>query len=229
MRCEFEHDDGAYVLGALSPAERAAYEGHLANCPACREAVAEIAVLPGLLGRLDLADLEKFGTVTPPPERQRLPELIGAAQLERRRERRRRRWAYVGAGLAAACLALVVGVGTTVWLGGDPQPRPSLVAMQPVGEKTWPVTAEVALRSTEWGTEVTMHCAYGPTTATDKAWPFRLVAHGPNGETEQINSWKAAPDEEVTLEGTTRFSRAELKRLELLRFDGVPLLAYDVH
>ena len=56
MRCEHEHDDGAYVLGALSPAERAQYERHLATCSFCREAVAEIAVLPGLLGRLDPSD-----------------------------------------------------------------------------------------------------------------------------------------------------------------------------
>ncbi len=39
MRCEHEHDDGAYVLGALSPAERTAYERHLATCSFCREAV----------------------------------------------------------------------------------------------------------------------------------------------------------------------------------------------
>ena len=48
MRCEHEHDDGAYVLGALSPAERAAYERHLATCSFCREAVADILVRPAV-------------------------------------------------------------------------------------------------------------------------------------------------------------------------------------
>ena len=72
MRCEHEHDDGAYVLGALSPAERAAYERHLATCSFCREAVADIAVLPGLLGRLDPADFAKLldptlSSPSPPP------------------------------------------------------------------------------------------------------------------------------------------------------------------
>ena len=43
MRCEHEHDDGAYVLGALSPAERVAYERHLATCSFCREAVRDIS------------------------------------------------------------------------------------------------------------------------------------------------------------------------------------------
>lgn len=53
MRCEHEHDDGAYVLGALSPAERAAYEQHLATCSFCREAVADLSTMPDLLSRLD--------------------------------------------------------------------------------------------------------------------------------------------------------------------------------
>jgi hypothetical protein len=70
-RCEFAHDDGAYVLGALSPAERAAYERHLATCAFCREAVAEVAVLPGLLGKLDAADFAKLldPTLSEPPAR----------------------------------------------------------------------------------------------------------------------------------------------------------------
>jgi hypothetical protein len=52
VKCPHAHDDGAYVLGALSPAERSAFEKHLATCAECRDAVAEVAVLPGLLGRL---------------------------------------------------------------------------------------------------------------------------------------------------------------------------------
>ncbi|GGM39010.1 anti-sigma factor family protein [Dactylosporangium sucinum] len=53
MRCEHLHDSGVYVLGALSPPEREAYERHLADCAECRAEVAEFADLPALLGRLD--------------------------------------------------------------------------------------------------------------------------------------------------------------------------------
>ena len=53
MRCPQTIEVGAYVLGALVPAEREAFEKHLAGCAICREEVAELAVLPGLLGRID--------------------------------------------------------------------------------------------------------------------------------------------------------------------------------
>ena len=53
MRCEHLRTPGVYVLGALSPPEREAYERHLADCAECRAEVADLAELPALLGRLD--------------------------------------------------------------------------------------------------------------------------------------------------------------------------------
>jgi len=52
MTCPFSRQDGAYLLGALSPQERRTYEEHLANCPICSAALSEVAGLPGLLVRL---------------------------------------------------------------------------------------------------------------------------------------------------------------------------------
>lgn len=229
MSCEHAHDDGAYVLGALAPAERAAYERHLAGCPACREAVAEIAVLPGLLGRLDAAGLERVAA--PPTPESQVPVLLTAARRARLRERQINRWRYAGAVLAAACLALVVGFGSGwLWGGGAPGGVDSgvrMVAMRPLAGAA-SVTAEIGLRHTDWGTEVTMRCHYGKTTNYAKAYPFRLVAYGPNGATEQVGSWVAAPGDDVVLTGATRFTAAELARLELTRQDGKPLLGYDV-
>ena len=164
-QCDFAFDDGAYVLGALAPAERAAYERHLAGCPSCREAVAEIAALPGLLGRLDRDGLEQLTAPSPTAE-SRLPALLTAARSARRRDRRVTRRRYAGTALAAACLAVVVGLGA-VWLG-DPEARPGtnlqvrMVAMQPVAGAV-PVDAEIGLNGTSWGTEVTMRCGYDQT------------------------------------------------------------------
>ncbi|MFR9776024.1 anti-sigma factor family protein [Micromonospora sp. MS34] len=226
-RCEFAHDDGAYVLGALAPAERTAYERHLAGCAACREAVAEIAVLPGLLGRLDPAGLEQFLEVG--PETARVPALLDAAREQRRRERTRSRRRYVATALAAAVLAVLAGLGVAQLRppAAPPAPQVSLAAMRPVAGAV-PVHAEIALTDTGWGTEVTMHCGYDQRAGHREAYTFRLVAHGPDGATEQIGSWLAAPGDDVRLTGATHFTRGELVRLELLRADDTPVLAYDL-
>jgi len=41
--------DAAYVLGSLSATERREFETHLASCPDCRQAVAELRGMPALL------------------------------------------------------------------------------------------------------------------------------------------------------------------------------------
>ncbi|MFI7304570.1 anti-sigma factor family protein [Micromonospora aurantiaca] len=225
--CEFAHDDGAYVLGALAPADRVAYERHLAGCAQCREAVAEIAVLPGLLGRLDPAGLEQFLEVG--PETSRVPALLDAARERKRRERSRSRRRYALTALAAAALAMLAGVGVgLVQSPAEPtKPPVALASMRPVAG-TVPVHAEVGLTETPWGTEVTMHCGYDRRAGHREAYTFRLVAHGPDGATEQIGSWLAAPGDDLRFSGVTRFTKGELVRLELLRGAGSPVLAYDL-
>jgi hypothetical protein len=226
-RCEFAHDDGAYVLGALAPADRVAYERHLAGCAQCREAVAEIAVLPGLLGRLDPAGLEQFLEVG--PETSRVPALLDAARERKRRDRSRSRRRYALTALAAAALAVLAGVGVgLVQSPAEPSKPPvALASMRPVAG-TVPVHAEVGLTETPWGTEVTMHCGYDRRAGHREAYTFRLVAHGPDGATEQIGSWLAAPGDDLRFSGVTRFTKGELVRLELLRGTSAPVLAYDL-
>ena len=53
---KFAQWDAAYVLGALSPAERREFEEHLATCPHCQAAVSELAGMPGLLAQVSPAD-----------------------------------------------------------------------------------------------------------------------------------------------------------------------------
>ncbi|MFU8872138.1 anti-sigma factor family protein [Micromonospora sp. SL4-19] len=225
-RCEFAHDDGAYVLGALAPTERAAYERHLAGCAACREAVAELAVLPGLLGRLDPAGLEQF--LPSVAATSQVPALLEAARERRHRERSRSRRRYVLTALAAAALAVLAGIGVALVRPAAPAaPQVPLAAMRPVAGAV-PLHAEIGLTTTDWGTEVTMRCGYDQRAGYREAYTFRLVAHGPDGVTEQIGSWLAAPGDDVRLTGATHFTRGELVRLELLRGDDSPVLAYDV-
>jgi hypothetical protein len=255
VRCDYAHDDGAYVLGALSPSERSAYERHLGTCPACREAVSEIAVLPGLLGRLDSSTaLQMLGVDSPAesveserapaPSATRAPDgdarvvsLVTAAAHLRRRERRGQRLRYTGSALAAACLALVVALGVgalrdtpgAVVPGGPTGPR--LEAMIPATEAGARITALIGLVARGWGTEVTMDCSYeepptgGPGTS---AWQVHLYAYGPDNQKDQIGSWTALPGKSVKFTGATRFTGDQLDRLELENAEGKTLLTYDV-
>jgi hypothetical protein len=235
MRCEHEHDDGAYVLGALSPAERAAYERHLATCSFCREAVADIAVLPGLLGRLDPADFAKLLDPTlspaPRPAPNRMPDLVTAAQTTRRRERKQTRVRVLSTALAAAVVALIVGIGAVFLMDGGtpsaPPPPGEVVAMTPVNN-TIPVTASLSLSGAPGGTKVNLVCFYNKSSPSMKPYTVRLLAYGPDEETDQLGSWVASPGKEFSMAGVTHFSSDNLSRLELVRNDGSTLLAYDV-
>ena len=48
---------GAYLLGALPPRERSAFEEHLAHCAACRNEIADLAGIPALLGKVTLSEI----------------------------------------------------------------------------------------------------------------------------------------------------------------------------
>jgi anti-sigma factor RsiW len=48
---EIRPELGAYLLGAISPQDRARLVRHLASCRACRDELAALAALPGLLRR----------------------------------------------------------------------------------------------------------------------------------------------------------------------------------
>lgn len=50
---EYATWDAAYALGSLCGADRQEFERHMGSCPSCREAVAELAGMPGLLSLLD--------------------------------------------------------------------------------------------------------------------------------------------------------------------------------
>ncbi|MFB7470660.1 anti-sigma factor domain-containing protein [Kitasatospora sp. NPDC056184] len=102
---------GAYAAHALPEGERAAFEGHLVQCPACAQEVAEF--------RAALARLGAAETVEPSPELRarvlrgighvrQLPPTTTPVVPPRRSSRPGRQWPKVA---LAACLALAAGSG----------------------------------------------------------------------------------------------------------------------
>ena len=228
--CRFEFDDGAYVLGALAPADRAEFERHLPGCPSCRRAVASLAVLPGLLGRLD-SDTANPDVVAPPSL---LPRTLQAVAARRRAERRRRSWLAVAGAVAATILAAAVGVTVgqvvTAPVAAPPsstQPTtqtPVLTAMRPA-RPTSPVSGEVGLVAVEGGTRVDMLCRYAE--GYEGTWTVRLVViPADGGPPEQIGTWTAESGSEVKLQAITHFTPGEIGRIEVQRGDTTALLTW---
>jgi len=118
---KFAQWDAAYVLGALSPAERREFEEHLATCPHCQAAVSELAGMPGLLAQVSPADAAMLSMAvdndagpseTAPatdPEAELIepgpPSFLLPKMIKKARSRRRRMVAAV-AGIAAGWQSL---------------------------------------------------------------------------------------------------------------------------
>jgi hypothetical protein len=214
MSCQFEIDDGAYILGALSPAERAEYERHLATCPACRESIAALAVLPGLLGRLDPMSAQP--PLPAPPSL--LPRVLAAVRAHRVSYRRRRLVGWVAGGLAAAALAAIVGVGVQL----HDRPGPTVGATTPIaysvmhpGDGYAPVEAELGIQAAQTGTLVAVRCMYHSSDQQTR-WPIWLVVYARDDQNgEPIGSWVAIADTQISVTAETHYTPAQIVRIEL--------------
>lgn len=190
MTCPFVRDDGAYVLGALTPAERLDFERHLADCPDCRRRVQELAGLTGLLARVSPQVLEEQSADDAPP----VPgSLLSSLVGDVRRERRRRHWLVAGLAAAAVVAGAAVGALGSGIVGVDsaggpeatsptaspapsrspstaPSTSPSAAPASPSrslapARRMRPVadttmTARVSLTAVPWGTRVDLTCSY---------------------------------------------------------------------
>ncbi len=151
---------GVYMLGAAEPAERAFVRMHLAWCRDCREELAALAGLPGLLRRVPAAEADKVfsteaerGSQADPLPAATLPQLLARTA----RTRRTRRWLA----LAATAVAVVAtGGGVTA---GDmtadhavPPPGPAASAWKTVSARSDVAlaSATVAYVPAAWGTNL---------------------------------------------------------------------------
>jgi hypothetical protein len=218
--------DAAYVLGALSPAERREFEDHLEECEKCRAAVSELSALPGLLGRIDdarafalLEDAEPdAGQTEPGPP----ADLVARIQNRDRRDRIRRR---IGMGAALAAAAAVAAVLALVLPPAlTPAAEPTLAtALTPTSAEI-PVQARIELTSVGWGTRIDMDCSYRP------AAPGPDGGYGPveyamwvvarDGTESPLSTWTAAPDGTVHVSAGTALVLADIAEVEVRTASG---------
>lgn len=229
-RDPYGHYDAAYVLGALSPGERQEFEAHVAECERCRRAVAEIAGLPGLLARLDPAEVEhdepapQDAGADPVPDTL-LPRLLAEVAREGRRRRTR---AFTLAAAAAAAVA-AVSVGVTAGLGAGPDPSaPTAVdtparRMTQVGQDR--LAAKVAMEPVAWGTRLSITCTYAAPRYADTGLPtYTMVVRTRDGSEEQVASWRAVAGRPTTVTAATAARPAEITSVEVRTTKGDPVL-----
>jgi hypothetical protein len=204
----------AYVLGALPASERVEFEAHLAECQDCRQTVAGLAGIPGLLSRVSPDDL-----ADPAP----VPDTLVPGLLRAVRRSALRRRIVVGALSAAAVLVAIAGTALVVDRSGDDGGAASLTAMTAVVDS--PVTASASLVQHAWGTEITMECQY----ADESEWsrPYDLVAVNDQGEERQIATWVVGPSHEATVSGSVPWPREHIDRVEIRLTSGKPLLRLE--
>jgi hypothetical protein len=219
----FAQYDAAYVLGALSPADRDAFATHLRSCDACSAAVAELAGMPGLLGRVPLDVAEGADdTMSVPLPPSILPRLV--REVERARRRR-----LVGSGVMAlaACLLAVTAV---LWhLGTQPATAPTVAAGPEItlqAVQTSPVAATADFTSVAWGTKIGLHCTYekDPGTGYTGTGVYSLVVKDKSGNSGQAATWLAVPGRALTITAATSVNAADIAAIEIHAADGSTLL-----
>lgn len=221
MNCRFAHDDGAYVLGALFPAERQEFERHLPGCADCTRAVGELAGLPGLLSRVPSSVVGQPEVDDPVPG-----TLLPALAREVRHARRRRRSAVAGLAAAVAVVAAV-----TAWqVGGDETATPSAPSassrptppdveaqtMRPVGDV--PVRATVTLEQVTWGTRLGLVCTYDTGSVEYELPPevdYTLYVRTRDGRAERVGSWRSVDGMPMQLTAGTATTLDELESVEV--------------
>lgn len=207
----FAEWDAAYVLGALSPADRARFETHLAECDTCRTAIAEIAPVLGLLSRVDQHRAEALLTAGPAegPDLGHRARVI-AQGAARSRTRRRRQWA-VGIAAAAAIVIAAVAIPVASVLQA---PAGQIIAFEPVADL--PLSATVELTDVAWGTRLEMRCDYGEVAdAPEEGWTYALVVTGTDGAESVLSTWRARPDTTARLTAGTALPAEEIASVEI--------------
>jgi hypothetical protein len=216
---------GAYVLGALDPADRGRVDAHLATCAECRDELASFAGLPGLLGRVSRAEVE---TEPSDPGPHLLDRLLSAAAAERCHDRRRR-WLT---SVAAAVIALAA-VGVTIGVTQDRHQAVSASVTPGVSETftaTDPVT-HVQASVTEWkkGWGASLEVTVTGVTAELAGARCQLIAVGPGGATDVAASWAAPSDgytgpTKVNANGATALASTDITAFKVVGSDGATLV-----
>jgi anti-sigma factor RsiW len=213
--------DAAYVLGSLSAAQRREFEAHMAHCPACRDAVADLSGVPALLSQLDRKEVAAIDESGPAPEMSPtlLPSLLATVRWRRRRSRV---VTWVASAAAAAVLAIGVFVGLEGWSSTPAQQvTASAEPMAQVG--TALLTSTVQVSGQHWGTSINLRCVcLAPLNAHHDT--LAMVVVGRDGSQTRLATWVAVPGHTATPAGAISTPVEQIAAVQVIAADSGKVL-----
>ncbi|MDP9318369.1 MAG: anti-sigma factor [Actinomycetota bacterium] len=229
MTDQFSTYDAAYLLGALTPAGRSAYEAHLAECQDCRRGVTQLAGMPGLLAGLAPDQARSAGEVAPAVPETLLPRLL--AEVQRTRFRRRMATGLVGVAAATVlAIALVVGLR-----GASPAGDSTDTVNLSAGQQMTPVSASVPISATAllddkaWGTRIVVRCVYlAPPSQYQGTLTYTMVVTDRSGGTQQIAAWVAKPGAPIVVDGSTSVPHSQIASVQVRDPENEPILTLQL-
>jgi anti-sigma factor RsiW len=215
--------DAAYVLGSLSASDRREFEAHMAGCPVCREAVADLSGVPALLSQLDreqVAAMDESGRVTAAPEisPELLPTLLATVRWRRRRAR-------VATWVASSAAAAVLGIGVLVGVQGNSAPAQQVAgSSQPMAQiGTALLASTVQLSSQHWGTSINLKCVcLAPLNAHHDT--LAMVVVGRDGSQTRLATWVAEPGHTATPAGSISTPVDQIAAVQVVSADSGQVL-----
>jgi hypothetical protein len=187
---EWHGEIGAYIVGALSPAEAGRMLRHLRRCAGCRADYQDLAPVRDWLGRLGPGD----GV----PARQPLGRLPLEPGHPRWHHVTRRRWAVAGAAIAAAVIAVVAVLSA----------RPVAPGFHAVNPATG-VRGQASLNATPTGTRIDLTVSGLP------AGQRCILVTVSRAGTAIAGTWTAQYSGTAQITGTSAIPRGQLTALRI--------------
>ena len=232
---------GAYLLGALEPAESDRVAAHLADCSSCRAEYGELIELlpllasvtegeavngpvrpePAVLGRV-LETTSQFGADS---QGHGLPGDDFAAPRRHKRARRPlRRTPRTRIALAVSCIVLAAaGSGIGVMMSSSNSASVTTAAWSATTTvQPYHVTATVQVSTASWGSKIQLKMASVP-----DGYTCTMVVIDRNGHGQQAGNWKAKDSGPFTINGSVSLAPNLISSIQVNLPNGRTLLTLN--